>query len=125
MRTPVRAHTRQQDVADPAMKREEYVDGWSAEETFRQLGGGKFVAMTGAKDFIKDPKTKTLGFRIPRANGITHIKIRLDPNDTYTMEFYHVHGVMNPPKLVKKYEMIYNDQLQDIFTQETGLYTHL
>lgn len=122
--THVTAHTRSVEKNDPSLKREEYVDGWSAAEVLKQIGGNRFIAMTGASNFARNDATKTISFKIPRSKGITHVRIRLDPNDTYTMEFIHIHG-MNEPKVISKHSGIYNDQLQDVFTSETGLYTHL
>lgn len=94
---------------------------FSAQEILNQLGGRKFIAMTGAKNFLKDEKTQTISFKIPNGkNGIRFIEIRLNSMHTYDINFKTGSG-----KLVKRIEGIYNDQLQEIFTDYTGLYTHL
>lgn len=85
----------------------------------KQLGGKRFMVMTGAKGFLA--LDDGMAFSIPKgANGIRRIKITLNSMDLYDMEFYSLSG-----KSLKKVNNVYNDQLQDIFTAETGLYTHL
>jgi hypothetical protein len=97
---------------------------WSASEVLKQLGGNKFIAMTGAKNFVKDDSTKTIYFKIGRAkNGINYVRITLKGSDTYTMEFISLRG--GNLKIVKEVNGVYNDQLQSIFTQYTGLDTLL
>jgi len=96
---------------------------FSADVILQQLGGNRFIAMTGAKSFVKDDKKKTIWFRIPRANGINVVEIHLNGKDLYDIKFKYTHGT----KLTTKKEInnVYFDQLQDIFTETTGLYTHL
>ena len=97
---------------------------WKAEEVLQQLGGRKFIAMTGAKNFVKNDKEKSITFKVPRAkSGITHIKITLTSMDVYNVEFISVRGTNI--KTVKEVKGVYNDQLQSIFTQYTGLNTSL
>lgn len=84
-----------------------------------QLGGNKFLAMTGAKHLLggKD----SLSFQLPgAANGIKFVSIYLTPADTYNMHFHNLKGVV-----VKTHSDVYWDQLQELFTAQTGLYTHL
>jgi len=95
-----------------------------AKTILEQLGGNKFVVMTGAKNFLNIGNG--LSFKLPGAgftkNGINYIKIILEPNDTYTMEFGRIRGTNY--KIISQHSDIYFDQLQEIFTQETGLDTH-
>jgi len=42
---------------------------WSAQELINQLGGNKFIAMTGAKSFVNNRSGRSLTFRIPRAKN--------------------------------------------------------
>ena len=103
--------------------KEEKLNEWRAEEVLQQLGGRKFIAMTGAKNFVKDDKAKSITFKIPRAkDGITHVMITLNSSDTYTINFLSIRGNNIKQKPVKG---VYNDQLQSVFTQYTGLYTSL
>ena len=97
---------------------------WRAEEVLKQLGGNKFIAMTGAKNFVKNDSKRSISFKIPKAkNNINYVTITLTPMDVYDVEFYSVRGINL--KLVKKEKGVYNDQLQSIFTKNTGLYTRL
>jgi hypothetical protein len=97
---------------------------WRAEDVLQQLGGRKFIAMTGAKNFVKNDKDKSITFKIPKAKGgITHINIQLTSSDLYNVRFISIRGV--DMKIVKMVKGVYNDQLQSIFTQYTGLNTSL
>ncbi|EDZ4570188.1 hypothetical protein GVS27_22935 [Salmonella enterica] len=96
-----------------------------AVEILNQLGGNKFIAMTGAKNFVW-LENGGLIFKLPSnfaCNDINLVKIELDPSDTYNVEFFKSRGASL--KSIASYTMIYCDQLQDIFTETTGLYTHL
>jgi hypothetical protein len=85
-----------------------------------QLGGGRFVAMTGAKNFGIMSGERGIAFTIPTHKGIRGVRIYLNSMDTYDIHFLNRNF-----EVVKKCEGIYNDQLQEIFTRETGLYTSL
>jgi len=88
----------------------------------QQLGGHKFMTMTGAKNFISTEDS--LSFKIPKSlKNINHVRITLAPNDTYTMDFLAIRGLN--PKVVGRFENVHFDLLHDIFTSATGLYTHL
>lgn len=90
-----------------------------ANETLRQLGGRRFIAMTGANGFVKGKDN--ISFKVPKAmNGIKYVRISLNGMDTYDVEF-----LSRSLKLVKRVDGVYNDQLQDVFTENTGLYTRL
>ena len=97
---------------------------WRAEEVLQQLGGRRFIAMTGAKNFVKNDKDKSIVFRVPKAkNSINTIRITLTSMDLYNVEFISVRGTNI--KTVATEKGVYNDQLQAIFTKYTGLYTSL
>jgi len=97
-----------------------------AQTIFKQLGGQKFATMTGAKNFTSSPAT--LSFRIGRNKTETnHVMIVLQ-NDLYTMVFSRVSYSTRKGfdfKEVRKFDGVYFDQLQAIFTEVTGLYTSL
>ena len=87
-----------------------------------QLGGNKFIAMTGAKNFYADDYL--LGFKIGRnASGINHVKIFLNGMDTYDITWMRIRG--DKINIVTEDKGIYSDQLQSLFTERTGMYTHL
>lgn len=102
----------------------------------QQLGGNKFVAMTGSKNFVSDNKGNTLRMTlIKNKSGANRLDITLTPMDTYTMKFYKISGgkinmktfefIPLKTKDIKIFENVYCDMLEDIFTQTTGLYTRL
>jgi hypothetical protein len=97
-----------------------------ANTILEQLGGRRFVVMTGARDLVGD--TRKLMFKIPRAkDGINHITIALEPSDTYTVTFqkYTFGRAGLKVKTISTHEDIYCDMLRDVFTRATGLYTSL
>jgi hypothetical protein len=98
---------------------------WRAEEVLKQLGGNKFIAMTGAKNFIKDDSQKEITFKIGGGakSGINYIRIKLTSMDLYNVEFLRLRS--NDLKVVASANGVYNDQLQSIFTKHTGMRTSL
>jgi ribosomal protein L5 len=97
---------------------------WNAQTVLKQLGGNKFIMMTGAKNFVQDAKKRMIGFKIGRnSKSINYVRITLNGMDTYDMEFLRIRG--GKVTVVKEVKGVYNDQLQSIFTKYTGLYTHL
>lgn len=93
-----------------------------AQTILQQLGGNRFIAMTGAKNFLGG-KDKLI-FSIPHAkNGINKVSITLTSDDLYTVEFYKFRKL--DLTLITSHVGVYNDMLQEIFTNETGLYTRL
>jgi hypothetical protein len=96
------------------------------ETILEQLGGARFITMTGARNFIGSATRLT--FRIPGAggrtkNGINFVSITLSAFDTYTVTFSRIRGSI--VKIVEQHHNIYADMLQSLFTSVTGLDTHL
>lgn len=107
-----------------------------AKTILSQLGGNKFIVMTGSKNFVSSNNSlsMTLTKNSIKAKWLT---ITLEADDTYTMTFIAEKKTLNKElsaglkmKLydtsiveLKKIEGVYNDMLQSIFTQYTGLYT--
>jgi hypothetical protein len=90
----------------------------NAQTVLQQLGGRMFLMMTGAKQFVAG--ADTLAFRIgSNAKRISKVAVTLGADDLYTVTFYRA------AKAVAVREGIYCDQLQAVFTTETGLYTRL
>ena len=96
-----------------------------AKEILAQLGGQKFIVMTGAKNFVSaDVGDGQLSFRLPRAkDSINHVSITLNGKDLYDVKFGMIRGVNY--KIKKEFNDVYNDMLVDIFEKTTGLYTSL
>lgn len=106
-----------------------------------QLGGNRFVAMTGCHHFAWDGRANTLRMIIPRngskANRL-HVKYNIG-SDTYDMRFFkytpgglrinHKKGtcdyVEDKEEEVKAFSEVYCDQLQELFTEVTHMYTRL
>lgn len=95
-----------------------------AETILAQLGGGRFIAMTGANSFTSGENGE-LTFKYPRRKGFSHsaVKISLNVMDTYDVEFIDMRRNMTFER--KTIANVYNDQLQTVFTAETGLLTSL
>jgi hypothetical protein len=86
-----------------------------AMEILNQLGGKRFIMMTGANQFLSGKNWAA--FKLPRAkDGNRRIKITLNSMDTYDIKFMSLGGKIN-----KSIKGIYNDQLKDIISRYTGL----
>lgn len=103
-------------------------------QVLEQLGGNKFTAMTGSKNFLYAEQTENnpmpwLRMDLARNAGkVNRLKITLDVMDTYTMEFYH-QSIKGYTEVIIRNEQtfkgIYSDMLQEIFKKVTGMDTHL
>lgn len=85
-----------------------------------QLGGNRFLAMTGAKNLTHTDRS--LSFRLPSnfaRDGINLVTVRLDPSDTYTVQFRKVRG-LNVRDLDEVSD-VYAENLRAVFTGRTGL----
>jgi hypothetical protein len=93
-----------------------------------QLGGNKFLVMTGAKNLVNTPKG--VYFKIPGVKPagakkqITHIQIYLNDADLYDMSFLNVRG-SNTPFLVRSMRGLFASELAEAFSRVTGLATSL
>lgn len=95
-----------------------------AETILAQLGGaGRLRAMIGAKDFSGGANVLTFRWAARAKNGANSIRIKLEPSDTYKVEFYSVRGAS--VKLKGSVDDIYADGLIDLFERQTGLYLRM
>lgn len=93
-----------------------------ARTILQQFGGRRFIAMTGARNFVGS--ADGLSFRIPKAkDGINYVQVVLDSNDEYRVAFRRVYGATVTS--VVEYERQQWDDLRGIFTKTTGLETSL
>jgi hypothetical protein len=95
-----------------------------AREILAQLGGGRFIAMTGAKNL--GSYENALSFKLPSnfaTGGINYVKVTLTAMDDYAIEFGKLRGTTY--KVIKTLEGVYNDNLRDAFESVTGLRTSL
>lgn len=93
-----------------------------AQTILAQLGGNRFVAMTGAKNMVGSPDA--LSFQLPRGFaklGINRVNIRHTRMDCYGVSF----GKRKPSTLtivpVLAFGEVYAEDLRRIFTDATGL----
>lgn len=98
-----------------------------------QLGGNKFLVMTGADKLLAAGRTEhnpnpwlRMDLRRNQAQ-VNRLKITLMHNDTYTVEFYRQVLVDWELKIShqKTFEMVYGEDLPALFTSVTGYDTHL
>ena len=93
-----------------------------ANTILKQLGGNRFIAMTGSKNFIAGKNS--LSMKLTRnQTGANYLRITLNSMDLYDMEFISMRGGNMKTKVESK--GLYNDMLVREFEQQTGLYTKL
>lgn len=94
-----------------------------ATEILNQLGGRRFIAMTGSKNFVYDNYSLTMKL-IRNKAGAQYLNIKLNGLDLYDMVFCSFDK--NCEKTIKsERHNVYFDDLQDIFTEITGMNTNL
>ncbi len=89
-------------------------------ETLRQLGGNKFISMTGAACF-SDGNTLVVKFKGSRIANIMYVT--LNSMDTYDVKIGKYRNL--EVKTVKEVNGAYADMLKSIFESTTGLRTSL
>lgn len=94
-----------------------------AETILAQFGGNRALAMIGGKVMYTDTSI-VVDFKAHAKNRSTHVEIEyLYGRDLYTVTFWRVQGL--DCTRISCYADMYADQLQEIFTRETGLALHL
>lgn len=91
-----------------------------------QLGGNKFITMTGARNlFSLTEQLGGLSFKLPKFSGVkvNYVKIVLNSSDLYDVEFGRIYG--NKYTVISKHSDIYCDMLVELFEKETGLLAKL
>lgn len=98
----------------------------------KQLGGGKFCVMVGAKNlgFLRTDEGVAFVCKFMKnKSGMTNLKVIYDyGKDLYNMVFYSVRcslKTMEVKTKEKRFDGIFCDQLTEIFENFTGLYTSL
>ena len=95
-----------------------------AETIIAQLGGfGRLKAMVGAFNFAK--AENYVVFRFKGSRKFNMLKVTLDLDDTYTVEFIKYSPSKSTATTVKKCSMIYCDMLVSLFEDTTGLYLNI
>jgi SH3-like domain-containing protein len=86
-----------------------------------QIGGRKFLVMTGAKNLMAIDNG--LQFDLPRFPGlaINRVRVILTPADYYRVEFWSIKNRGMKCELVKECEEVYCFNLAEVFESVTGL----
>lgn len=97
-----------------------------AETILSQIGGRRFITMTGAKNFVAI--NQGLQLDLPKTphyvrDGISRLHIVLTPMDEYKITAYKIRGMKVTEISVT--DGVYCDQLEEVFTRLTGLDTSL
>lgn len=108
-----------------------------ANQILEQLGGNKFIAMTGSRNFIDCGNALSMHLTTNKAKA-KYLKIELTSMDLYSVTFSRNKKVLNKEyaaagvkiyddvhEIVKTFDNVYAEDLQMIFTSVTGLYTRL
>jgi hypothetical protein len=104
----------------PPMTRLGRSDMKIANTILSQLGGQRFLVMTGAKFLLAHESA--LSFHLPSnfaTNGINRVRIDLTPTDLYDMTFMRARGLK--VFYQSTIEGLNYDQLRTVFTEATGL----
>lgn len=111
-------------------------------EIISQIGGNKFLAMTGSKILhygYNESGYVYIMMKLTRNQSkANHLKIQLNGLDLYDMQFIKIGKKINKEyslagikiyddtmEVITEHNDCYNDMLEDIFTSVTGLYTRL
>ena len=93
-----------------------------------RAGLRQIAAFTGARDFVRlsdnGDRRGGLSFSFPRTknrkgHSVNRVKITLDANDTYSVEFGYVHGGSYSIRFMMS--GVYGDMLRDMWWNNTGL----
>jgi hypothetical protein len=91
-----------------------------ANTILQQLGGRRFMVMTGSKHFVGSENS--LSFKVgSNDKRVTHVRVTLLPSDTYKVEALKIRNLV--VTVADEADGIYCDVLADVFTRMTGLYT--
>jgi hypothetical protein len=89
-----------------------------AKTILQQLGGDRFIRMTGAKHFTADDQSLT--FKLASSRIGKYIKITLNGTDLYDIDFITGKGYK-----VNTIKDVFAENLTAILEQSTGLYFSL
>jgi hypothetical protein len=90
-----------------------------------QLGGNRFIAMTGAKNLMGDKDSLQFKIGAGAKDRITHVRVLLSADDTYAVTFYRISGRGLDVRTIREDGMVYADSLRATFEAATGFRTSL
>ncbi|HWI02383.1 MAG TPA: hypothetical protein VNT52_00895 [Acidimicrobiales bacterium] len=94
-----------------------------AQTILEQLGGNRFIAMTGARQIVAGPDFLQFGIGRGAREGINRVRVTLNCNDFYDVAFYKIRGV--DVREVALVENVDGLGLRHVFTEQTGFDTRL
>jgi hypothetical protein len=87
-----------------------------AKTILAQLGGERFVMMTGATSFIGSADSLT--FKLSsNPKRVTHVRVTLTSDGLYDMTFFRI------GKGPQSHDGVHREMLREVFGANTGLYT--
>lgn len=89
-----------------------------AETILEQLGGSRFLAMTGARNLVGS--SNSLTFKLPAAGKVKHVRIELTAADLYNVTFYGLRG-----RVLEEVAGVDASSLRAVIERHTGLYLSL
>lgn len=93
-----------------------------ADTILAQLGGNKFLAMTGVRNMTTTGRDLTL--HMPKVHrSVNRVTITLEANDTYSVRFMYVRSMTLTVRHVA--ELVHAENLRAVFETHTGLRTSL
>ncbi len=95
-----------------------------AQTILAQLGGNRFVIMTGAKQLVDTGNGLQFSIGRGATNKANKVRVTLDTTDTYAVEFFYLRGLVCRT-VGEATRGIYGDRLAAFFTEQTGFDTHL
>jgi hypothetical protein len=108
-------------------KTQNQIDTTVAQTILQQLGGAKFLLMTGSA--VAEMKSFHVNLDLQKNKSKAN-KLKISyvvSKDSYCVQFISIKAKGNKieVELVERFEDVYFDQLQDIFEDVTGLFTTL
>lgn len=91
---------------------------------YSQMGANRFAAMVGVSGMVYDDTALTIRFKAKATNKANGLLIRYDAgSDLYEVTFFTLRGMKYTVRSIHK--GVYAEDLQKLFTAETGLATSL
>ena len=94
----------------------------TAQTILSQLGGSRFLAMTGAKNLVGDVSSLTMDVPASLTKGRANkVRITLEANDTYALELIQYQPRKLSCRTLNAAAGVYADSLRTMFADLTGL----
>lgn len=93
-----------------------------AEIILKQLGGHRFLAMTGSYQLVAGKNLLGMKLRRNRSKA-NYLRITLNGKDLYDVQFISIRGTSM--KVKSEFFDVYWNQLRQVFEEVTGFYTSL